>query len=149
MTNTEPAQEPLQLLIVEDDPGHAYLIRACLRGLAGEAPVRHFPDGQAAWDFLSGEEASGRRLVMALDIRMPRLDGPTLLRMMKADARLAGIPVIMLTTADDPREMQACLAAGCSHYLTKPADFDQFKETIRRLWELAGKMQVAAVPRLR
>ena len=64
---------------------------------------------------------------------MPRVDGVEVLRQIKSDPRTALIPVIMLTTTDDPREIQRCYELGCSVYITKPVDYQGFVEAIKRL----------------
>ena len=72
-------------------------------------------------------------LLLLLDINMPRVDGMEVLRRLKADSRTDQLPVIMLTTTDDPREVQRCYELGCCSYVTKPVEYDQFVEAIRRL----------------
>src|SRR5262249_2891555 len=79
----------------------------------------------------AGREARGNVLLL-LDIKMPRLDGVEVLRQLKGDPRTALIPVIMLTTTDDPREVQRCYELGCSVYVTKPVDYQAFIEAIQR-----------------
>ena len=64
---------------------------------------------------------------------MPKVDGIEVLRRLKADADLRKLPVIMLTTTDDTREVKRCHELGCNVYIQKPVDFDKFAEAIRRL----------------
>jgi CheY-like chemotaxis protein len=64
---------------------------------------------------------------------MPRVDGVEVLRRLKGDKRTAVIPTIMLTTTDDPREIQRCYELGCNVYITKPVEYEPFIEAIRRL----------------
>ena len=73
---------------------------------------------------------------------MPRMDGVEVLQKMKADDELKNIPVIMLTTTDDPREIDLCYRSGCSVYLTKPIDYQKFEVVLLRLGLL---LQVASV----
>lgn len=122
------------ILIVDDDEGHAILIRENLRGAGLNNPIEHFHDGQAVLDFFASRRGSihGRYLVL-LDIRMPKLDGIEVLRRLKADPELSKLPVIMLTTTDDSREVERCYELGCSVYMQKPIDYDRFAEAIRRL----------------
>jgi CheY-like chemotaxis protein len=68
-----------------------------------------------------------------LDINMPRVDGVEVLRQIKANERTAKIPVIILTTTDDPREVQRCYELGCSVYVVKPVQYDEFIEAVKRL----------------
>ena len=75
---------------------------------------------------------------------MPRIDGVEVLRALKADARTALVPVIMLTTTDDPREVQRCYQLGCNVYVTKPVDYQTFIDAVKRLGLF---LQVVQVPR--
>ncbi|MBN9122623.1 MAG: response regulator [Planctomycetes bacterium] len=128
----------LTILLAEDDEGHAYLVQENLRdaGLANQ--VFHARDGQEALDFIHCQGAHTGRvpngpLLLLLDINMPRVDGVEVLRRLKADPKTDEIPVIVLTTTDDPREVKRCYELGCSSYVTKPVDYDKFVEAIRRL----------------
>ncbi|MGZ8940422.1 MAG: response regulator, partial [Limisphaerales bacterium] len=71
--------------------------------------------------------------VLLLDIRMPKVDGVEVLRRLKGDVSLKNLPVIMLTTTDDPEEVKRCHELGCSAYIQKPVDYDKFAEAVQRL----------------
>jgi CheY-like chemotaxis protein len=68
-----------------------------------------------------------------LDLNMPVLDGYQVLERIKKDERTKRIPVIILTTTDEPREVRRCYELGCNVYITKPVDYEQFSEAIRKL----------------
>lgn len=131
------------ILIAEDDDGHAELICDNLLEAGINNPMIRFRNGQEALDFFfdtspPGSSAAPRRqpgqaYMLLLDIRMPRVGGVEVLRQIKADPQLKNMPVIMLTTTDDPREIQNCYALGCSCYVTKPVDYQQFSEMLVRL----------------
>lgn len=126
------------ILIAEDDDGHAELIKSLLEEVGVLNPTRRLSDGQEVLDFLKQMTApphgpDGERYLLLLDIRMPRVDGLQVLEYMKADPRLKTIPVIMLTTTDDPREIQRCYELGCNSYVTKPVVFEQFTAALRQL----------------
>ena len=126
------------ILIADDDEGHVILVQDNLRGSGLKNPMLTFGDGQELMDFLHGVHPNHRfdataSYLLLLDIRMPRMDGVETLRRIKSDPRLKKLPVIMLTTTDDPREVDRCHELGCSCYLTKPVDYSQFAETISRL----------------
>ena len=121
------------ILIAEDDDGHAELVRAQLLDAGIRNSFRRFRDGQELWGFLDGEGRRGGAYLILLDIRMPRMDGVEVLARIKADPDLNRIPVIMLTTTDDPREIEKCYLLGCNCYVTKPIEFDAFAETLNRL----------------
>lgn len=128
----------LVILIAEDDDGHARLIeknlsRAGLRNL-----IQRFDNGQSILDFLFRRGQGPHRVqetpyLVLLDIRMPRIDGVEVLRQLKDDPELRKVPVIMLTTTDDPREVQRCHSIGCASYIVKPVDYDKFADAIKSL----------------
>lgn len=135
------------ILIVDDDEGHAILIRENLEGAGVRNTIIHFSDGQRFFDYLALVRTRlPRAFVILLDIRMPRMDGFEILRRLKADSVLRRIPVIMLTTTDDSREVERCHELGCSLYLQKPVDQDKFNESIRRLGWFLPLMMVPLVP---
>jgi CheY-like chemotaxis protein len=132
------ARNELVIVLADDDEGHAYLIQQNLLDAGFTNPIVHVTDGQAALDFIHGTGPHADRtpagpLLLLLDINMPRVDGVEVLRRLKADARTAEVPVIMLTTTDDPREVRRCYELGCSSYVTKPVVYEQFVEAVRRL----------------
>jgi CheY-like chemotaxis protein len=121
------------IAIAEDDPGHAALIERNLRRAGVRNEVRRFEDGQAVLDFFTGERDPDTPYCLLLDIRMPKVDGIAVLARLKQDEELKKIPVIMLTTTDDPREIERCHALGCSHYITKPVDYEAFVDVLRQV----------------
>jgi CheY-like chemotaxis protein len=143
------AAEPFTIVMAEDDDGHASLVQRNLRraGIANE--IVHVRDGQEALDCIHGAGAYAGRapagpLLILLDIKMPRVDGVEVLRQLKADEATAKVPVIMLTTTDDPREVERCYQLGCGIYVTKPVEYEAFVEAIKRLGLF---LQVVNVPR--
>jgi CheY-like chemotaxis protein len=72
-------------------------------------------------------------MLVMLDLNMPVLDGYQVLQRMKSDERTRRIPVVILTTTDDAREVQRCYDLGCNVYITKPVDYEQFAEAIRKI----------------
>jgi CheY-like chemotaxis protein len=124
----------LEILIAEDDNGHAELIQHGLRKSGVENEIRHFINGQEIWQFLrTGAPYSEIAYLLLLDINMPLLNGIEVLQLIKQDKRLKKIPVIMLTTTDDPGEVKKCYELGCSVYITKPVNFQEFSEKLNRL----------------
>ncbi len=131
-------KKELTILLAEDDEGHATLIKRNLKrsGLLNE--IIHFKDGQETMDFLNKakvkkENTDSIPSLLLLDIRMPKLDGVEVLRQIKQDPKLKKMPVIMITTTDDPREVDKCHELGCSNYITKPIVYDKFVDAIRKL----------------
>jgi len=138
------------ILIAEDDDGHAELINEHLIDAGVMNKQIRFRDGREVWDFLSGESslekmARNKSFLLLLDIRMPRLDGIEVLKRIKSDQNLKKIPVIMLTTTDDPVEIEECYRLGCNFYITKPVDFIKFSEILRRLGLFIVVIEVAEI----
>src|SRR5689334_1273686 len=103
----------LLILLVEDDLGHAELIQRNLKRSGFENQVVHLTDGQQALDYIFCEGTFASRkpngpMLLLLDIKMPKVDGVEVLRRLKTDSRTEKIPVIVLTTTDDPREIERC-----------------------------------------
>jgi CheY-like chemotaxis protein len=128
----------LIILVAEDDDGHAELIKAGLLESGVCNTIIRFKNGVETWGFLNGTAEKEIRdpekaYLLLLDINMPIMDGVELLQKVKADNDLKEIPVIMLTTTDDPREVDACYKLGCNMYITKPVQFDKFAEVLNRM----------------
>ncbi len=138
------------ILLAEDDIGHAGLIRKNLTRAGIANRIIHFKDGHEVTDFLfrRGEEdhrQSGQAYVLLLDIRMPRLDGVEVLQQLKNDPELRKMPVIMITTTDDPREVEKCHALGCNSYITKPVEYEAFVHAMRQLGLYLAVVQVPKI----
>ena len=126
------------ILIADDDPGHTRLIEKNLSRAGLHNPTQRFQDGQQVIDFFfAGGNGPQRKpegaYLLLLDIRMPKVDGIEVLKRIKQDDALRKMPVIMLTTTDDPREVGRCHALGCNNYIVKPVDYDKFAEGIKNL----------------
>jgi CheY-like chemotaxis protein len=130
------SNEPLTILLAEDDDGHARLIERNLQRAGFINRVVRAKDGQEALDLIhngSDKLPTDQRFLLLLDINMPRIDGIEALRQLKSSPQTASIPVIMLTTTDDPREVERCYQLGCSVYITKPVRYEDFVEALARL----------------
>jgi CheY-like chemotaxis protein len=130
--------QDVTILLVEDDPGHMRLIEKNLRRANIKNEIAFATNGQEALDYLfceggyTNKQPPSHPLVL-LDLNLPVLDGYQVLERMKTDERTKRIPVIILTTTDDPREVVHCYELGCNVYITKPVDYEQFSEAIRKL----------------
>jgi CheY-like chemotaxis protein len=126
------------ILIAEDDEGHTALISRNLKRAGLANPIITFKDGRETLDFLTCKgdgphRVPGAQYLLLLDIRMPKVDGIDVLRQLKKDEELRKMPVIIITTTDDPREVDQCYKLGCSSYITKPVDYEKFVEVIKKL----------------
>lgn len=140
------------IVLAEDDDGHATLVQRNLRRAGIVNEIVRVKDGQEAVEYVLSQGAYAGQprpstLFMLLDINMPRMDGIQALQHIRADKYNHNhnqfIPIVMLTTTDDPREIERCYEAGCSLYITKPVEYDAFCEVIRRLGLF---LQIVRVP---
>jgi CheY-like chemotaxis protein len=137
----------LVVLIVDDDPGDVLLIQEALEG-AGHARAIHVAnDGLEAITFLrrTGEYADAPRPdVVLLDLNMPRKNGRQVLAEIKTDAQLRSIPIIVLTTSQDPADVLDSYALHANAYVTKPINLDGLTSAVAKIDEFFSR--VAALP---
>lgn len=140
--------QEVTILLVEDDPGHAKLIVRNLRraGIVNDLEIA--TTGQAALDYVfsQGDCAGQQRastLLVLLDLNLPGVDGYEVLRRMKIDPYAKTIPVIILTSTDDDREVARCYELGCNVYITKPIGYDALCNAVRNIGLL---LSVVTIP---
>ncbi len=130
--------EEAAIVLIEDDPGHAILIEKNLRRAGIINPITSIRDGEAALEYLfprgqSGAAQSLSRMLILLDLNLPVIDGYTVLKRIKSDDRTRRIPVVILTTTDNPQEIERCYDLGCNIYVTKPVAYEQFSDALQKL----------------
>ncbi|ESQ91580.1 chemotaxis protein CheY [Asticcacaulis sp. AC460] len=132
----EPYAAPFTVVMVEDDPGHAALIRRNLQRGGVINPITLLSTGTQAIDYFfpeSGAPQDHADTVLMLDLNLPDIDGFEILRRLKGDERTKMIPVVVLTTTDHPKDIDRCYALGCNAFMTKPVGYEAFSEAIRKL----------------
>jgi len=145
MTNLS-RQQPVTILMIEDDEGHARLIEKNIRRAGVCNEVRHFASGTAAVEHLFSETREDGPVLVLLDLNLPDMSGTDILARIKGDERLKRAPVVVLTTTDDQREIQRCYDLGCNVYITKPVVYDTFAQAIRQLGLFLSVMQIPEAP---
>ncbi|MFM1770222.1 MAG: hypothetical protein RJA22_2751 [Verrucomicrobiota bacterium] len=126
------------ILLVEDNPGDARLVREAWRGLPGDSVMHHVPDGDAAMEFLRAQAAhpgAPQPDLILLDLNLPRKHGREVLAEIKADDRLRRIPVVVLTAAQSEEDIQAAYNLKASCCVPKPGDLDRFQQVVRSIGE--------------
>ena len=126
------------ILLAEDD---AFVAELVLHAFAAQEPapkVFHVKDGVETLDFLYGREQFSHRepgnpTVILLDVKMPRMDGIEVLRQVKSDEQLRSIPVVMLTSSQDERDVRTCYALGANAYVVKPVEFRRFASVLQEI----------------
>lgn len=127
------------ILLVEDSPEDFEATERALRRSGLKNPIYRCSDGDEALDFLhrrgdyGDAESAPRPGIVLLDLNLPGTDGREVLAEIKGDASLKQIPVVVLTTSNDPRDIDACYQAGANSYIQKPVDMDGFIKAIERL----------------
>ncbi len=128
--------EPFSVVLIEDDDGHASLIRRNLQRVGVMNPITHLKTGTEAVQYFFPDTPGARtydRTVVVLDLNLPDIDGFEILRRLKEDEITRKMPVIVLTTTDNPNDIDRCYALGCNVFMTKPVGYDDFSEAIRKL----------------
>ncbi len=129
--------KPFVVLLVEDEPADAHLVRVALRENRLLVDLHVARDGVEALQFLRHQGHFGddtpRPDLILLDLNMPRMDGREFLAVIKEDAALSKIPVVVLTTSDVERDVVASYQLCAASYITKPVDMEQFSSAIRGL----------------
>ena len=138
-------QRPVNIIMIEDDEGHARLIEKNIRRAGINNAICHFTNGSDALDYLmkhdNGPKLNGPALVL-LDLNLPDMSGTDILEKVKSDEALKRTPVVVLTTTDDKVEIQRCYDLGCNVYITKPVNYESFAEAIKQLGLFLSVMQV-------
>ena len=139
--------QQVTIVMIEDDEGHARLIEKNLRRAGIMNEIVHLDNGQKAHDYLLGKGAYEKDrpatpMLILLDLNLPEMDGFQILTALKKDETMKLVPVIILTTTDNPKEVERCYALGCNVYVTKPVEYEAFADSIRKLGLLLAVVRV-------
>lgn len=139
-------KEDTVILMAEDDNGHATLTRMALREVGVNNEIIRFRDGQETIDFLFGAGQGPSReadvhYLLILDLRMPKVDGIAVLRRIRHDGQLRQMPVVVLSTTDNPHEIETCKSLHCNCYIVKPAGCKAFAEALQQVKPLLEHRQ--------
>jgi CheY-like chemotaxis protein len=128
--------EPITILLVEDEPAHAEIVRRNFENFRIANTLKHVSDGEAALDYLyrnnafSDPASSPRPGLILLDLRLPKVDGLQVLKTIKTDPALNNIPVVVLSTSASEADIAMAYTNNANSYLVKPVDFTQFSELL-------------------
>lgn len=141
------AGKEVTIVMIEDDEGHARLIEKNVRRAGVNNEIVPFTNGNSALDYIlgsdrTGSENSDRHLLILLDLNLPDMSGIDILEKVKSNPHTKRLPVVILTTTDDEREIQRCYDLGANVYITKPVDYDSFAHAIRQLGLFFAVMQI-------
>ena len=131
--------EPVRILLVEDNPNDVELTLHALRASNLANDIKVVRDGAEALDFImcrgpfSERDIRDGPSVILLDLKLPKVDGIEVLRQTKADPRTKGIPIVILTSSTQDKDIVESYQLGVNSYIAKPVDFQQFTESVRQL----------------
>lgn len=138
----------MKILLVEDNPDDELLILRELRRQNVVNKIAVVRDGVEALDYLFGEgdhaerDANDCPTLMILDLKLPKLDGLEVLRRVRVDARTKLMPIVVMTSSDEEKDIVVSYSLGANGYVRKPVDFDEFREAVRHLhlyWVLTNE----------
>lgn len=144
-----------RILLVEDDPKDIELTLTAMNehNLANEIEITR--DGVDALDYLYcrgtfAQRPTGNPVVILLDLKLPKMDGIQVLKQLKADEQMRSIPVVILTSSRESRDLEECYKLGVNAYVVKPVRFTQFFEAVKQVgafWALINEPPPGSVRR--
>jgi two-component system response regulator len=143
-------RESIHILVADDDEDAKFLIREAIVDCGIHGPVSFVSDGQDLIDHLqrTGNYANlaGVPLpdLVLLDLNMPRMDGREALEQIKSDPKLKHIPIVILTTSEDTKDINRSYAAGVNSFISKPDDYDQLIDIFKTLYQYW--LKIASLP---
>jgi CheY-like chemotaxis protein len=131
-------QTPIEILLVEDNPSDVELTMHALRENHIGNQVKVVRDGAEALSvFFDSDSQTGQPIthpkLILLDLKLPKIDGLEVLKQLKDDPRTKSIPVVMLTSSNEERDVVESYKLGVNSYIVKPVDFEQFTDSVRQL----------------
>lgn len=137
--NEKTTSQPVDILLVEDQPSDADLALRALRELDITGQVRQVENGAEALDFIFCRGSHAERSIcnpprfVLLDLKLPKVSGHAVLKQIKSDERTRHIPVVVLSSSGEDSDVRRCYRLGGNSYVVKPVNFDRFTATIQRV----------------
>jgi two-component system response regulator len=139
MADSNLADSSVRVLVVEDNPDDRELLMRQLRNSSMDSHVKFISDGREALDFLTGlsaRDVSAELIAILLDLRLPSLSGLDLLRHLRNQADLKAVPVIVMTSSNDPKDLEECRRLKVTNYVSKPVTFSSFSKAVADVFHL-------------
>jgi CheY-like chemotaxis protein len=124
--------KPVRVLVIEDNADDRELLSRQLRKFGIDDHVKFISDGQEAFDFLTGPQAPAPKTLIAilLDLQLPSLNGLELLRRLRAREGFQSVPVMIMTSSNDPKDLEECVRLKVANYVSKPVTFTSFSKAV-------------------
>jgi CheY-like chemotaxis protein len=129
----------VRVIVIEDDADDRELLLRQLKKSGIDSHVKFIANGQEALDFLIGPDASAQSeelIAIFLDLKLPSVGGVELLRRLRATEKLRKLPVIVMTSSNDPRDMEECRKLNVTSYVPKPVSFTSFSKAVADVFHL-------------
>lgn len=123
----------VEILLIEDNPDDAGLTIRALKKHNLANHLLHLQDGEEALNFIFGQKMASIPKVILLDLKMPKVDGIEVLRKIKADEQTKIIPVVVLTSSKEEKDIVESYKLGVNAYIVKPVDFDKFVKAVSEI----------------
>lgn len=129
----------IEILLVEDNPAEAVLFSRALKKNLPSSTLFHVKDGEDAIDFLFGKGKFANRpnkavpKLIVLDLKMPRMDGHDVLRVIKVDEKTKSIPVVMMSTSNDENDVRTSYTLGANSYIVKPSYYETIDSSAKEI----------------
>lgn len=139
MANSKIVDNSVRVLVIEDNDDDSELLLRQLKKSGMASHVKFITNGQKALDFLTAPGATSptdELIAIFLDLKLPMLSGLELLRKVRADEKLQNIPVIVMTSSNDPKDMEECRRLKVTNYVTKPVNFTTFSKAVADVFHL-------------
>lgn len=139
----------VEILLVEDNMSDAELTLRALKKVKLTNNIVHVTDGEEALDFLynrgafNDREAGRKPKIIVLDLKLPKVNGLEVLKIVKEDPRLRQIPIVILTSSSEEPDLQESYRLGVNSYIVKPVEFEKFVEAVRVVglyWSLLNQL---------
>jgi two-component system response regulator len=121
------------ILLAEDDPDDAELAISALEDAKLLNPIVRVHDGEEALRYLFEKPLHPLPSVVLLDLKMPKVNGLEVLKRIRSEARTRNLPVVVLTSSKEDRDIQSAYDLGANSYIVKPVDFDQFLSSVKQI----------------
>jgi two-component system response regulator len=139
MAELNNAERSVRVLVIEDNPDDRELLLRQLRKSGMNSHVKFISDGQEALDFLTSDRAgtlAQELIAILLDLRLPSLSGIEFLRRIRQGEHFQAVPVIVMTSSNDPKDLEECRRLKVTNYVSKPVTFTSFSKAVADVFHL-------------